>query len=311
MDGANPLREKFDSTKAAVDLHFTSGDPILRPRRMFKVLDSVRDVEWDLEWQETMILACCLCQRRAASTHGSLLMLRTARETRNELPIFEEFMEKITKILYPKFITPHGYTRTFSQMDAVSIFNSMGKAVAPLSALNKPIFLYAGALLGYVRSGAMIGHDDDVDVGIYLGECTAIEAAEKWFEYKQAINLLGLIDADERASNRPVFKLQSDLQIDIDLFPAWIEKDRFSVYPYSSSHMAKEDILPMVHFSQDPIMMVANTKALLEQSYGESWRVPDPLFHLDWKRKNKGFKPLLAKNYVIEEQSQKESLLNS
>ena len=300
MNVINSEKAKFDALKAEIFDHAARQDVFARPRQVRNALKALYSPDWEFEWQEALILLSCLCRMQPARTHGKLYMLRSARAERGEETEFDAFMTRVEAALHPDYITPHGYVRTFSEMDAQEIFNSMGAAVAPLAGLGNPVFLYAGALLGHIRSGRLIGHDDDIDVGIMLGECTAAQAAVRWLEFKQRLADEGMIDAEEKARNRPVFKFMSDLRVDIDLFPAWTDQGRFSVYPYSQNEMPENAVFPLASFGQDPLMLPADSEAMLVQSYGEGWRVPDPLFHLDWKRRNKVFQDLFTVNYALE-----------
>ena len=262
-------------------------------------LNSLHDSAWDQEWLETSILLNCNGRRRPARTHGALSRLRHMRIKCGEKSQFDAFFDIVTKILSPDFITPHGYSRTFSTMKSQEIFNSMGVAVAPLADLGCPIFLYAGALLGYQRSGELIGHDDDIDIGVFLGDCSDSEVPQLWLEYKQKLANAGLLKDDEIQANKTIFKLKTDFPVAVDLFPAWTQQGRFSVFPYSFGELDLQTLFPLKSFGQDPLMLPLSPEALLEQSYGDSWRVPDPLFHLNWPKKMKIFHKLVNFNYAL------------
>ncbi len=300
MDGLNLLRADFDTMNAKIRDYAAKSVPVARPRRMRNELAALHDPAWDIEWQEALILLACHCRMQPARTHGRLMKLRDARSERGEQAQFDEYMQLIRNTLHPEFITPHGYTKTFSQMDAAKIFESMGSALKPLEELGQPFFLYAGALLGCIRDGKLIEHDDDIDIGIFLGECSENDVANRWLDYKKELDKRGLIDEQERVNNRPVFKFRSNLGTEIDLFPAWVDNGKFNVYPYSLGDLESEDVFPLCSFGQDPLMLPARPEAMLAQSYGEDWRTPDPFFHVDWKRKKKQFKKLFVVDYDLD-----------
>ncbi len=300
MEGSNSLRVSFVSMNAMIRDFAATRVPVARPRRMRNQLTALHDPAWDTEWQEALILLACHCRMQPARTHGKLMKLRDARMERGEEAQFDEYMQLIRNTLHPEFITPHGYTKTFSQMDADQIYKSMGSALKPLEKLGLPFFLYAGALLGHIRNGKLIGHDDDIDIAIMLGEISENEVAHRWLEYKNELDKRGLIDEAERLNNRPVFKFRTDLGTDIDLFPAWTENGKFSVYPYSLGQMDAADVFPLGTFGQDPLMLPARPEVMLVQSYGENWDIPDPLFHIDWKRKKKQFGNLFFADYNLD-----------
>lgn len=208
-------------------------------------------------------------------------------------------MSLVTDLLHPDFITPHGYTRTFERLDKTAILANLDTAIEPLSALGRPLFLYAGALLGYVRSGELIGHDDDIDIAVFLGECAAAEAPLRWLTYKRRLAAADLLDADAAASNTPIFKLKTQLPVDVDVFPAWTTRGRFTVYPYSFAEIDTDRIFPLRPFTGGSLMLPAEPEALLAQSYGETWRTPDPLFHFNWTAKKRVFHDLVEADYSL------------
>lgn len=300
MGALNPLRADFDTMNAKIRDHAANGIPVARPRKMRNQLAALHDPAWAIEWQEALILLACHCRMEPARTHGKLMKLRDTRSERGEQVQFDEYMQLVHSTLHPEFVTPHGYRKTFSQMDAAQIFESMGSALKPLEELGHPFFLYAGALLGHIRNGKLIEHDDDIDIGIFLGEFSENEVANRWLDYKKELGKRGLIDERERVNNRPVFKFRSNLGTDIDLFPAWVENGRFNVFPYSLGDLDSEDVFPLCSFGQEALMLPARPEAVLAQCYGEDWRIPDPFFHVDWKRKIKQFKKLFVVNYDLD-----------
>lgn len=280
---------EFDNIKRKILDHIENGTTATRPWKLRDQLALHRASASKKEWLEASILLNCYQRWHPARTHGALQRLRGLLTEEGQAKRFDLFMDKITELLKPDFITPHGYNRTFSQMKSQDIFNSMGAAAVPLVAFGCPLFLYAGALLGHRRNGALIGHDDDIDIGVFLGDCPASEVPKLWLSYKKKLADAGLLTDAEIHHHAISFKLKTDLPIDVDLFPAWTENGYFSVYPYALNDLKAEAIFPLETFGQDPIMLPSNPEALLEQSYGKDWRVPDPLFHLNWSQKKEIF----------------------
>lgn len=294
-------RKLFERLRQDIESKVARREIIARPRQVRIQLESMHYPDWDQEWQRTHILLACYCRMKPARTHGKLMVLRDEMRAQGESEEFDKFMALLTDVLQPQFITPHGYTTTFSQIDSDEIYRSLGTTLKPLEALGRPFFLYAGALLGHIRDGRLIDHDDDVDIAIYLGECTKDSIATEWLKYKQALCGAQLLDRTTVDEDRPVFKFHSTLDTDIDLFPAWTEAGKFSVYPYSLDEMDAADVFPVSSFGQDPVGLPARPEVMLAQSYGDNWRMPDPLFHLDWKRKKAQFKVLFSANYALGE----------
>jgi hypothetical protein len=296
---SDPLRSDFNLVRDKINAHIVSGEPFAKPRRIAQALDAVRDNAWESDWLEVFILFNCYGRRIPARTHAALSKLRERLEATGEMVRFEKIVTQVKGLLHPEFITPHGYNVTFSEMDTSSVMSALGSAFEPLAALECPVFLYAGALLGYIRSGELIEHDDDIDIGVYLGDMSDEEVPEAWLTYKRKLADAGLLAQGEDEANKISYKITTTLPCDVDVFAAWTNNDGFSVYPYSLNELKRSSVFPLKSFGQDPLMLPADTEALLAQSYGETWRVPDPFFHLDWSKKKRMFRLLAAQDYTL------------
>ncbi|WP_170408111.1 hypothetical protein [Ruegeria arenilitoris] len=298
--------KKLASLRAVVFEHATAQSALPRPRKIRLAVQALQDPVRDLnnpalfdDWEEIDLLLCCHRRSRAARTHGRLKRMERRYARKGQEARFAAFFECVKQALHPDFITPHGYNRTFGEMNTGDIFLKLEAELAPVIQLGKPIFLYAGALLGYVRDGRLIDHDDDVDFAVHMGESTLEEISEKWAMYQKALLESGCLDATPSTRSSPIFKVRNGLGIDIDLFPAWTENGRFSVYPYSFNGVPESSIFPLRALSDGQIMLPHDPPALLVQSYGENWRIPDPLFHFDWSGARRTFGPLIQHDFSI------------
>lgn len=294
-----PSHAAFLEAKILVGEHFNSKEPFNNPQKIESILDANSAPEWEPDWIETYILYFCIMRKRPARAHALLGQLERMRAARGEQVLFDEFNERLKKFLHPYFVTNHGYTIAFGKVDSDKIMSSLGEIFAPLEKYGYPIFLYAGALLGHVRSGKLIAHDDDVDVGVYIGECADKDVSIHWRGFKAKLVAEGLLDPKDIGKNSPILKFRSKLDFDIDLFPAWTNAGRFSVYPYSSGEIEASSIFPLKSYGQDPVMLPADAEALLEQSYGKTWRVPDPHFRVNWRARRRLFPHLRSVNYSM------------
>ena len=251
------------------------------------------------EWEETYILLYCHRRLKPARIHGRLKRMEKRYVKQGQEDRFIAFFECVKQTLHPDFITPHGYNRTFGEMASSDIFSKLDIAMAPVIELGKPVILYAGALLGHVREGQLIDHDDDVDFALYLGDSTLEDVPEQWANYQKKLLENKCLDTEKVKRSSPIFKVTNDLGIDIDLFPAWTENGRFSVYPYSLNDLPENEIFQLKSLNGGQLKLPQNPHALLAQSYGENWRVPDPLFHFGWPFARRKFSPLLQHDFSI------------
>lgn len=299
MSDIEKARADFFALRQDIFNHIESGKEFQRQRRTVKRLQALKHDDWNIDWSETMIAFNCYRREKPARTHGMLSRLRTLCEEKGESARFDEFFGMIKSILHPLFITPHGFCTTFSERPADEILSSLDEVLDPLFQSQQSIILYAGALLGYIRNGALIGHDDDIDVAVFLGEQPLEDVAEIWRAYKIKLHNKGLIAPVSISDSGASFKLENRQGVDVDLFPCWTTNGRFSVYPYSFDALETEAIFPLKPFRKTRLKLPNDPEALLRQSYGESWKIPDPLFHFDWPAAKRQFRLLCNKGYSL------------
>lgn len=140
---------------------------------------------------------------------------------------------------------------------------------------SKQFFLCYGTLLGCIREGDFIAHDDDVDVCFLADGNTLAEAAREFGHvvrslrnHGQAIEVRSHIQFHWRISG-----------IEVDVFMAWLDHGR--LYSYNvGGPLAHDQIFPLQphQFKGHDVLIPQDPEALLELIYGPGWRVPDPLF---------------------------------
>ncbi|UYO00443.1 MAG: LicD family protein [Devosia sp.] len=131
-------------------------------------------------------------------------------------------------------------------------------------------FLISGTLLGYVREGAIIGWDKDIDVGVFgtaesLGELGEKLAANSAFHVRR-------IDFVEKR-----LRVRHWNGVDVDIFLHYQEGDKVwhdgSVTRWWNSPFE----LKTVEFIGVEQSVPVDPERYLEENYG-NWRVPDPHF---------------------------------
>ena len=300
------IAQQIASLRDHVFTHATAQIALPRPRKTRLAIDALRPMINQLknpalfdDWEEVYVLLCCHRRFRPARTHGRLKRMEIRYAKNGQEARFATFFECVKQTLHPDFITPHGYNRTFAEMAGGEIFSKLESELDPVLQLGKPIILYAGALLGHVREGRLIDHDDDVDFAVYLGDSTLDDVPKKWALYQKDLIANSCLDPESLSRNSLTFKVRNNLGIDIDLFPAWSENGCFSVYPYSLNDLPDDAIFPLKPLNGGKIGLPRDEAAMLAQSYGKNWRIPDPLFHFDWPSARRRFAPLRQYDYSI------------
>lgn len=142
--------------------------------------------------------------------------------------------------------------------------------------LGLPLLLTHGTLLGLVRNGDLLPHDDDFDCA-YVSGLTDLEAVSRErFAIAAKLRDAGM---DVKIGFTGHLKIKRG-KLEIDCMPAWFEGGFYNVSIYSSLEMSVHEVLPPVqvlvrgHLVQLP----AEAERFLALNYGENWRQPDPSY---------------------------------
>jgi hypothetical protein len=185
---------------------------------------------------------------------------------------------------------PHGLTQTFdvkSEKQKDLIYQRLSTFLSQLiNEFGVDAFVSSGTLLGFVRQGEFLGHDDDLDICYISKESTPDGIVRERNEIKAFLNGKGYRVTDSDVAHLWV---HSGDNIMFDLFTGWIENNRCMMNPLPLPGVAASDVLPLKTLESHgyPFMMPANPEALMELNYGKSWKVPDPLWKFDWSHSRK------------------------
>lgn len=191
-------------------------------------------------------------------------------------------------------VGPHGLTRTFAirtEKEKYKAYNALSNL---LSIINEEFevsaFASSGTLLGIVREGQLLGHDDDLDI-CYI---SAHEENEGILNERQKLAKF-LTDNGYKVANSNVAHLWCTTPegITIDIFTGWFAGTSCIMNPLPRIGVPKKAVLPLkieecngfgIYIPHIPV-------ELLELNYGKNWEDPDPLWVFDWghARKDYGF----------------------
>ncbi|WP_375281874.1 adenylyltransferase/cytidyltransferase family protein [Pseudooctadecabacter sp.] len=200
-------------------------------------------------------------------------------QRQNRQAEFDAFIKTFKAYLHPIALRPHGYhENTFANLDAATIAKEVEAAIDIVTAYGYECFIYSGTLLGMVRDGTFLPHDDDVDLGVLIKANSQVRAAREWKYLTRDLIARGLL-SDKTNLDRGILKLKASEKIDFDLFAAWIDDDdKVSVYPYSAAGFDRSVLLPLQPTGPFELPGPANPDNVLAVNYGPGWRVPDPYY---------------------------------
>ena len=180
--------------------------------------------------------------------------------------------------------TVHGPQRCFrfwSDQEKVDYIESAVAITDALAGLTPNVCFGFGAALSVVRDGALIQHDDDLDIIIAFDPHEAATLAEGLALVEQHLRPLGFAVTGNFSAHRHVRRPGAK---HVDVFVGLFEGDVVSWYPGARGALTRDMMFPS---SSGPLMGVPcplprNPLVYLERLYGAGWRHPDPHCRHTW-----------------------------
>ncbi|MGO3886218.1 MAG: methyltransferase domain-containing protein [Mycetocola sp.] len=157
------------------------------------------------------------------------------------------------------------------------------RLVAVLEELDYPVYIVGGTLLGAMRSGSLLPHDDDMDLAVFSEAKNPIDLALETAQMERQLQERGFVSVRHSYAHLQVTFFREDGTTDhyIDIFSGFTFDDEYG-QPFAllGPEITKSDLLPPSHVKISGISFPAPRipEAWLSFAYGPNWRVPDPSF---------------------------------
>lgn len=169
-----------------------------------------------------------------------------------------------------------------STTQVAPLLDAVEEVLAALSEAGLEPFLCYGTLLGAVRDGRLIGHDDDADLGYVSRHPHPVDAVRESFRVQRHLERRG---HRIRRYSGLAFKVEvaesDDLSRGLDVFGGFMTHGRLYLMGAVGVDYDPAWVSPRgtAVLEGRRLPVPADPERLLAAMYGASWRVPDPSFH--------------------------------
>ncbi|WP_417562192.1 class I SAM-dependent methyltransferase [Microbacterium sp.] len=166
---------------------------------------------------------------------------------------------------------------------ASRLIASGARLVKDMQQWGYPLYLVGGVLLGMVRGGKLLPHDDDIDFAFLSDETDPAELGRVSYEMERLLARAGYTVVRHSLAHIELVFFDDQGQVDhyIDVFTGFFHEGMYcQPFALRGSQVTRADLVPTKDIIVNGVALPgpANPEAWLAYAYGESWRVPDPTF---------------------------------
>ena len=256
--------------------------------RMLAKVEKCRDLK-DFEWLQAWILLHCATRKKAFPTQKIISKFSRMSRRKGQVEAYQSFLTYVVDDL--KLFLPNGssYTESFRTADMDAVVEGCAEVVDLLAKEGLEVFANSGTLLGLVREGAFLEHDNDIDLAVILEAQTEEDAAKEWITLCDKLIAKGIAQSRSEWS-KVTLKLDAISGFGVDLFPAWISaEDDVYVYPHTYGNLTRSQVFPFKTHGDTGLKMPSDSKAMVASNYGEDWRIPNEGWTFGWPAANEKF----------------------
>ena len=162
------------------------------------------------------------------------------------------------------------------------LLDAMTRTLADLDELGYTVAITGGTLLGAVREGSILAHDDDIDLLVYLGDVAPPDVSIASYALERSIRARGHEVIRHSDAHLQVLFAHDvpGAAAHVDLFLGFHDKGVYNQPIAVRGSFAETSLLPLTEVELEGITVpsVADSEEWLALCYGTGWRVPDPTF---------------------------------
>lgn len=260
------------------------------------LLETIPEAERGPDWARAIILLHGAARRRANLTFNWLNLLCTQYRAAGAPHKAAELTQTLDRLMGPYTIGAHGFAMGFGGLDGAAIARETLPLIDAIAQLGHQVFINSGTLLGAVRGGELIAHDDDIDLAILVDGDDLHSVAASWQNLKNRLRDQGLLDLNfEKKTKLPIAKIHHPSGITVDIFPAWISDGKVYVWPHTFGELSADEVFPLgsVLLHGHSVPAPKTPERMLALNYGEGWKTPDSAFKFPWPQARKRFRPFI------------------
>ncbi len=291
-----PLSQQSWDRLRALDaqLHGSAG---LDEKSLRAALDEIPRAERGVDWAERVVKIYCKHRKKAQRCMTLNNKIRALRMAEGKADGFTAYLDELTVLTAPYVLTMHGFSLPFRNRDTGEVASELGRVFALLQELGIESFINSGTLLGAVREGTFLGHDDDADLAVLIDAPTDEALVSGLFSLGDRLNQTGALQTPALFSKRsPVIKIEMMSGVVVDLFPMWIRDDRVFIWPHTYGELHRDDVFPLASQNLNGVGFPApcDPGKMLALNYGPGWRSPDAHFQFPWAAARKKFATVIS-----------------
>lgn len=157
------------------------------------------------------------------------------------------------------------------------------RLVGDLEESGHDVYIVGGTLLGIVRDGGLLPHDDDLDLAFYCRAENPLDIGLESYRMERMLQERGYTVIRHSLAHLEVeyFNKSGEPDHYIDIFTGFF-RDGLYCQPFAlrGDQVKMEDLVPTRLRTIEGVDLPepANPEAWLSYAYGEGWRIPDPTF---------------------------------